>query len=283
MKPPIYLFLLFIMLTQACWERADVPIPVAEPKLVVAAFLSPEDTFRVYLTKATPIQANLPDSPEFILNASVFISDGTDTTQLIGDPAYAHAYVMPNPGLSITPGKTYYFWAHAHGFPSVSAQCRVPKYKLPAQGTVTSITKYTNVNNDTLVNIWHTWIDLAGERNYYRINNWIIDSNRVLGTFNDFQISMGTSELVSDSEQDGAKLEMRIDRFGGSSIAFGVDRYLVAYVLTVDENYYRYHLSAWNYSGDTPFGFQENIYSNVSGGLGIFAAYRKEIKRVQIP
>lgn len=283
MKPNVFLYGLVMLLTQACWERAEVPLPAVEPKMVVAAFLSPEDTFRVYLSKSNSIQDKLPDNPDYILNASVFLSDGQDTVQLIGDPMYPESYIMPSPALSISPGKTYYFWAKATGFPSVSAQCQVPSYKLPAQGTVTSITKFKNANSDTVVNIGHTWVDLAGQKNYYRINNWIIDSNRVLGTFNDFQLSMGASELVSDSEQDGEKLEMRIDRFGGSNIEFGVDRYLVAYILTVDENYYRYHLSTLNFSGDTPFGFQENIYTNVSGGLGIFAAYRKETKRIRFP
>ncbi|TNE81742.1 MAG: DUF4249 domain-containing protein [Bacteroidetes bacterium] len=282
MKQPNYIFVLIAVLFSACWEKADVPLPRQEPKMVLAAFLSPEDTFRVYLTNTNPIQAALPDSPNFITNAMVFLSDGQDTVQLQTDPIINKAYVLPNSSFPILPGKTYYLQAKANGYPSISAKCTVPKYKLPAQGVVTNVYRYSTGGSDTLTNIWHTWIDLAGSKDYYRINNWIIDSNRVLNTMNDFQLSAGAGEFVSDVDQDGGKLEMRMDRFGGASIEFGVDRYMVSYIMSVDENYYRYHLSIFNYSGDLPFGFQENIYTNVSGGLGIFAAYRKDIKRVLI-
>jgi hypothetical protein len=50
--------------------------------------------------------------------------------------------------------------------------------------------------------------------------------------------------------------------------------FLRIYLLSTDKPYYDFHKSLENYSlGDTPFAEPSFVYSNVKGGLGIFASY----------
>jgi hypothetical protein len=50
--------------------------------------------------------------------------------------------------------------------------------------------------------------------------------------------------------------------------------FLKVYLLNTDKSYYDYHRSLGNYdSGDDPFTEPSPVFSNVNGGLGIFAAY----------
>jgi hypothetical protein len=50
--------------------------------------------------------------------------------------------------------------------------------------------------------------------------------------------------------------------------------FLRIYLLSTDKPYYDFHRSAENISlGDGPFTEPTLLYSNVSGGLGIFASY----------
>ncbi len=276
-------FIAIGLFLSACWEKADVPLPVEGQKMALGAFISPEDTFRMSLIRVEPIQAQLPEEPSYILNALVFLSDGQDTTQLISDPDFSNLYTIPNGQLPIRAGRRYWLWASAPGYPAIQASCEIPSYRLSSQGVLSALTPYTGGNGENLLSSSHTWIDKAGEKNFYRLSQWLIDSNRVTQRIQDRQLSAGAAELVSDSELDGQRLEQIQNQIFMEPRSSDFDRFLQLYILTTDEAYYRYHRSVMNYSGDVPFGNQENVYTNVKGGVGIFAGYRKDIKRVPVP
>ncbi len=50
---------------------------------------------------------------------------------------------------------------------------------------------------------------------------------------------------------------------------------LSIYLLTTDRHYYEYHRSLSRYQFTTGLEDPVKIYSNVKGGLGIFASYRQ--------
>jgi hypothetical protein len=60
--------------------------------------------------------------------------------------------------------------------------------------------------------------------------------------------------------------------------------YLQASLLHTDRHYYQYHLSVRgaSRSQDNPFAEPTLIYSNVTGGLGIFAAYNRTAFAMQL-
>jgi uncharacterized protein (DUF1919 family) len=80
------------------------------------------------------------------------------------------------------------------------------------------------------------------------------------------------SEFFNDEKQDGKRI------YANSLTVFEPERsdssFLVFYLLSTDKDYYTYHQSLNKYSGgEDPFTETSPVYSNVSGGLGIFAAY----------
>jgi len=46
-------------------------------------------------------------------------------------------------------------------------------------------------------------------------------------------------------------------------------------LLNVDVHYYKYHKSLSSNNEDNPFAEPTLIYTNINGGLGVFAAYNK--------
>jgi hypothetical protein len=60
-----------------------------------------------------------------------------------------------------------------------------------------------------------------------------------------------------------------------SIIAYG-------YLFNTDEPYYRYHQSLRNSNNDNPFAEPAPVYSNITGGLGVFAAYNQSVITLQL-
>ena len=77
-------------------------------------------------------------------------------------------------------------------------------------------------------------------------------------------------ELFSDENADGTHISRNysFEYYTNSDTLLAVDVYL----LNCNYDYYSFHRSVDNYTGDNPFAEPTLIYSNVNEGLGIFAA-----------
>jgi hypothetical protein len=80
-------------------------------------------------------------------------------------------------------------------------------------------------------------------------------------------------QLYSDGSagQDGRiKIPLNIGMYPG----YYDSAFLKVYLLNTCKPYYQYHKSLENYNdGENPFAEPTPIYSNIEGGLGVFAAY----------
>jgi hypothetical protein len=126
------------------------------------------------------------------------------------------------------------------------------------------------------------WQDTPGETNYYRVFAELISNQSGVGTysqpiyFEDFSFNIS---VYSDNRLDGARFS------SPRGFIFKppynpqqpVASTLYAYLLNTDEPYYRYHQSLTNnYNVDgNPFAEPVLLFSNVNGGLGVFAAYNR--------
>jgi len=48
---------------------------------------------------------------------------------------------------------------------------------------------------------------------------------------------------------------------------------LLFFLALTDIHYYNYHRSVFNFDGENPFSEPSPVYSNIEGGLGVFAAF----------
>jgi hypothetical protein len=158
---------------------------------------------------------------------------------------------------------------------TAEASCTVPlnrNLKLEADTLRADyINPYGPVYSNFLIRIFFT--DFPGEDNYYRLyceqETYKFSPKPINYTT---RFSGFTNEFFSDNGKKGEK--SLITSININDIKNIDSSFFRIYIFNTDKAYYDYHISLKNYnSGEDPFTEASPIYSNVTGGLGIFAAY----------
>ncbi|MBD2699719.1 DUF4249 domain-containing protein [Spirosoma sp. BT702] len=306
MKLNVLIYIALIGLIASCDSlRQEVEpkgLTQQSEKLVVSCFISPQDTvLTVLLSRSSPV---LGPSNEFayVYGATVTLSDGVktvtlrDSTPKIGFGGSKLFYRIRASELPIVAGKTYTLKASAFGVSEVTATCTVPVPVALEQVLIDSAlnTDFSDGRKNYSVRL--RWRDAAGQANFYRIagNNEYPQrftfrpspnapprDTLVLYTSSWY---FDNGYLLTDLGRDGQEMISERARLASTStFNNGVWTYtapsgkLEAYLLNVDENYYRYHdaIERQNQVRDNPFAEPVLISSNIQGGFGCFGAYNR--------
>ena len=269
--------LMICILLAGCEKDVDnIKLPKTDPKLVVGCFISPQDNYiSVTLTRSNPIfgpgHSNTGSLP--VEDASVIISDGSNAVTIPYDISNEH-YEIPASAFPIIAGQTYGLTVSTPKGENVSGSCTVPPSN-PVLLTV-NFTDTSSYNKKITVK----WQDISGEVNYYRVVGQMVSIDPATPGDTSFTYMYIASSLYNDHDKDGnemyAKLEGYWDGNSGSQL-IAYDFYL----LNIDPEYYTYQNSIDHYTYGDPFSEPSLIYTNIKGGLGVFAAY--QILRVRIP
>lgn len=265
----------------SCESDATVDIPETKPKLVVASFISPQDTQVVVRVKrSSPIfQSYNVNTSASVANATVQLTDGSTTMQLVYNSTDEY-YGVSTTLFPITAGTTYTLTVTTPEGETASAQTTVPGVA-PAVLNMT----YSYVLEDSSsfhVSRHYTfdasWTDFSGQADRYRlIPIQLVKSS--ISPADTFQLRAGES-LITDANNDGGTIENKIEVWThesqGSDTIVGYDFYLIR----SSAEYYLYHESLFNYNSGDPFSEPSLIYTNITGGLGVFGAYQQLKKRV---
>ena len=263
------------MLTSCEKDVTNIKLPSSEPKLVVGCFISPQDSsIIVTLTRSAPVfgpgQSNSNGFP--VEDASVVISNGS-VSSTIPFSTVNYQYELQANLFPIVAGQTYYLTVTTPKGESVSANCTVPVSNLSSL-----MVEFTDTLSE-VKRITVKWQDKTNEANYYKAFAQMVLIDTVsLDTLYDYMF--GNTTLFNDNGKDGSDFYSKLEGytfFGGSYKAItGYD----IYVLNVDMHYYNYQKSLDNYTYDDPFSEPSPIYTNIKGGLGIFAGVQKLYVRV---
>lgn len=271
LRPSIkyYLLLVIPVILTSCEQLlSDVDAPKIDPKIVVTSFISPEqELIQVNVSKTRAIYEQTNGSaPEdlTIKNARVVLYQGNDSVPLQYN-TQSFNYQIDQSLFPITPGLTYNLKVTAPGNFLAEATCTVPAEAAPVL-EITSID--SNEYNEKTINF--RFKDLTGEGNYYRVNmamqySWYQDELYPGG----FQFG---ESLVTDKNKDGLYFNYSTYPFY-SSTQESITHYFA--ISHCDTHYYEYHKTVDQDEGDNPFAEPSPIYSNITGGLGVFAAYRE--------
>lgn len=305
----IYILITGIWLLSCEKEVKNIKLPNSDPKLVITGFISPQDTvIRVNVNKSVPVFGK-PVPPEDLSGCLVELSDGTRTVGLaytpkqtnIPDP-YPFPYHFPTDdrsgadftlkatGFPIQPGVTYFLKVSTPEGLQATSTCTVPplqNYSLEWQiDTVRDVNAPPGYKNYELMMQWQ---DAPGTPNFYRIHADIIRMEIIDGQSYPYQQSAYWEErpFFTDSQKDGEKFTSDKGtiwsyRMVNQPSDGNTESDLYVYLLDTDKNYYDYHESLDKYEGDNPFAEPVLIYSNISGGLGIFAAYNRTTVAVDL-
>ena len=278
------IFLITICIT-ACEKIVDnVDIPSQQPKLVVNCYISPEDTIiKATVYASAPIwSVSAVDSYTPVSTATVKISDNNTEKQLIYNSQKGE-YVLNASSFPIQEDVVYKLSVSAPGFTSVVASCKVP-LQINKSLLFLSFDSVVGDQYSTEYKFRTEFTDFSGLGNYYRIGGYIIALyNDSIGGVNDTTYnslsSNNNKEFMADKDNDGQKVQSELnywkynydDGMGGGEKLLGLKLFL----LTTEENYYKFHKSMSNYVGDDPFSEPTIAFSNFNNGLGVFGAYRK--------
>ncbi len=264
----------------SCIDDVDsLNLPNSDPKLVVQSFISPDDSIKVFVRSSKPYNYNLPqhgDSWEFevVSTATVIIKDiSTGKEQTIPYLNEKSLFAIRSEDFLITPGHQYELTVNATGFENVKATTIVPD----------NTPRVTNIKVEaTSPNEWGEYSiitagtieDTPSVSNYYALYLY----QYTLYTWENIEYTFPSAQtklLITDNLRDGEQISFRVSL--NAHFAYGEEErgQTEIVVLSSDEHYYRFHKSLEGIYDitDNPFAESAHLYSNIEGGLGVFASF----------
>ncbi len=260
-----------------------------------------------FLDNGDTIRTNQP-----LATATVSISDGQTTVNLPYQE-FNQTFEIPVSQFSIRAGQTYTMTV-TEGGQKAQATCTVPKNQVPVQSYTLDSMIANRAGSTRMVYVTNfTWDDPAGAANYYRvnayevidapdfrlneadkkyyeyrqtyINNYRVDRNNFRSIFqNDKNLDGTTFSSPQFESYTSLSNYNRIITVDGKPVfpSRPAERVgILLEVMNVDVPYYEFHRSLENYNGDNPFTEPSLIYTNVRGGLGVFASYNRSVKVIK--
>ena len=260
-----------------------------------------------FLVDGDTIRSNQP-----LTTATVTISDG-ETTARLKYQKLGQAFEIPASQFPVRAGRTYTLTV-AEGGQTAQASCTVPQNQVPVKGyTLDTVSSDRFGRREQKLVVNFTWDDPAGQANYYRARAYEVidapnfrfnqeekkyyeyrqlfvnilrsDRNNFRGTFQNDKNLDGTTfssprfENYSDLANYGGPITVDGKVIMPSRKAERTGVFLQ--VMNTDLPYYEFHQSLEKYNGDNPFTEPSLIYTNVKGGLGVFASFNQSTKVVK--
>jgi hypothetical protein len=270
----------FIMLAfSSCYSNYNPiskvsDLPKAEKKLVIVGYISPdEDSVWVNVRRSIPLYSDInPGDYNNITNAQVVLSGEFGTRTL--DLHSTGWYCTSRNGLGIEAGKRYTINVKVTDYPEASASCVIPeRADFQLSGEVNQIDGQYRLNMK--------WVDDAARKNYYEYDAYYFVADSFTGyTYRGRPYWESDDNLIDDNKLEGKTLSVsNVDlgtNFFGSSL-----REVNLELYNIDYAGYMYNFSIRR-SFDDAFGTPMPVYTNVTGGLGIFSAYTKTENVIQV-
>ena len=261
-----------MILFASCETDADIPLPEVDPKIVINCFIGDElEVIKAAVFKSDPVfsdnDGNYPYAGKVEEDMYVVISNGSITAELIFNPQ-TEFYEVGTDVFPLVAGGNYTLTVTAPDGETVSANTTIPVNAPIVQSSSFTQEQISNdfYGEQTRVTIKQTLTDPSSSFDYYRFYYVLQDQ---------FLTNMYVGEdYADDNSLDGNLLynEHELTAYYGSDNPITS---IKAFVIRGSEEYQRFHKTVYNQSPDDPFSEPSIIYSNVDGGLGVFAGYRQ--------
>ncbi len=269
-----FIVLLLILASSSCEKDANnVKVPQFRHKLVVTSFISPCDSVSfVTIDSNERLYGDLGDI-EPLGKVKVTISDGTEKIDLQKGNIQ---FYFHRKDMAIRGGTTYNLEVTSDRGLRADAECSIP-FQRDLKITADTIRIFHNnpdVGTWSELNIKVFLDDPPGEKNYYGVEARMLDYNRFYGGYPYITyLNKEEESWFNDEGYDGKRIY--VNSFSSQYNASNSDSVkAVIYILNTNKDYFTYHKSLENYSGgEDPFSEVSPVFSNINGGLGIFAGY----------
>ncbi len=277
MKRLVYLFILSSFVLGSCEELdADIPTPKGEKKVIVSSFISPDDgLIKAYVLYSSPVFST-PNDDLIVEDAIVTISDGTYSDTLEYAPDY-YLYFLSTSIYPIEGGKSYTLNVQTPSGYSAHAVCKVPESELV---DFTYTTDSIIINNQIQFIYEMNWNYSGTSEKFYRTDAEMIYfyNDTINGGFHSEML-----ELTPDSDTEffysnGSPTVLKM-KYRAKPIPTHALKSVKLLLYNTDKPYYLFHTKS------NPSLFMEiddatnKPYSNINGGLGIFASYNNTVMK----
>lgn len=272
--------LLIAILIYSCEKDSRLVTPDHIPRLVIHSYISPSDTvLRVHVSTNINIYGKVNEYPK-ILPVEVTLMDGDKTIKFSPSDTFGFCTAKYN----VFPGRQYKLTARCKGYPDITAVCNIPALNKNMNITIDTLTEISPYNFRRL-KVLMKFEDLPNEKNFYSSAAILIYSYRdnhqygefygLLFPLNKKNEEVRESVVYSDYMMDGQEFDHSF-RGNIENNPTLMPSKVIANVLEIDHDYYLHETSLKTYKGtDDPFTEFSPVYTNVSGGYGIFASYVK--------
>ena len=256
----------------SCETDADIPLPEVDPKIVINCFIGDElEVIKAAVFKSNPVfsdaDGNYPYTSNVEEDVYVVISNGSISAELVFNPQ-TEFYEVGTDVFPLVVGGNYTLTVTAPDGETVSASTTIPLNAPIVQSSSFDVEQISNdfYGDQTKLTVKQTLIDPSSSFDYYRFYYVLQDQ---------FMTNIYVSEDYSDDNSlDGNLLYNEHEM----TAYYGSDNPILsvkALIIRGSEEYYRFHKTVYNQTPGDPFSEPSIIYSNVKGGLGVFAGYRQ--------
>lgn len=262
----------------SCEKDSNIDVPVVQPELVSACFLSPTaDGTSMHLSWSAPIFKTTVHEMPLENNADVYISDGTNKYKVTYDNMKGYYYI-PKSILEIKEGKKYSLSVHADKSKDLFAETIIPQkpvFDISFQATDSLHDPYAPSSSYEYTYFVKLNITNPEPEAYYRISVTALIVSENGGHIERMYPAGGENRIIR-GDYSGVLI---LKKYG-----YTEERVKKIYVNLhkVDETYYRYHHALENYTGEDFFAEPTLIYSNVENGLGVFCSYNNKVASVDV-
>lgn len=298
----------------SCTRDIDIDLPEPEKKIVVNGVLTAGEIPLIFVSRNAGLNA---DSQVQYINTAKFIltEQGGWADTMVYDIALGYdGLYFSNTSKHIQAGKKYDIIVEADGMKTVYATTEVPQ-TITFNATDLKRNKTTSDVNSALIyydefNLQFT--DNGATNDYYLLTTEVIDTfeyvdefgNTIIQVVDPYNACLRTTDVQitqsSDIDFGGSSIFLCDQRvmftdkfFNGQSIdaliQIRTDKNTTGqlyqptykvYLSKITESYYHYitTLNLYNQTGNNPFSEPVQVYSNVTNGLGIFAAKTVEVR-----
>lgn len=270
MKYYYYYFLLAIFSAVSCKKEAKVKLPVVKPVPVVYCYLCPNDSLiRVKVNYSIPLfEHSNHNSFDPVSNAVVRISSNQNSI-IIPFNNNTKYYEISTAIFPVLYGTNYQLSVNMSDGTMASAQTSVP-----SSNVLISNSTCQNIENQLgsgkLFKLFFN--DPVNSNNFYRMA--IVSAQKLTSQTDTTFIDSGIIELLSDINYNGTTLSMQANFFSQKNSDSLL--YHNVYLINCSKEYYNFHKSLLNYTGDSPFSEPSLTYTNVKNGFGCFGAFTRD-------
>ncbi len=256
----------------------NVKLPEFKQKLVITSFISPSDTVSYFLVTSNKKIYGELNTEEPLGPMKGYLSNGSSEVAL---DEIGNGFRITRKKMPVEYGRTYRLRISSEKGLSSEATCTVPperNFNIKADTfSVVHQSPGPIVYTFRSTEFTLTLTDIAGEENFYRISGRVTDyfTDQFSGTTYKIINDPGfEEEYFTDEGMDGKEIIQKTNISSSADFYSRDSAFLEIALFNTEKSYYLYHRSLDNYNdGENPFTEVTPVYSNISGGLGVFTSY----------